>query len=160
MLHSTFRPTRKERVTMSWAISTIVILVVVLLVLSNLAGVRRRLFVSASILLLVAGVVLAMIYFNISLPKLPSGSLVVDFAKLLSGNIWLDGSTLFFVGTTLFLWGVRLAVVIEHRWFYTDQSYDRYHKQGCWLPLRWTATGIGFLLICIEAAAYLARLPR
>lgn len=82
-----------------------------------------------------------------------------EIANWLSGNIWLDGSSLFFVGTTLFLWAVRLAVVIEHGWFYTDQSYDRYHKQGCWLPIRWTSTGIGFLLICIQIAAYLTRLP-
>ena len=85
-------------------------------------------------------------------------NLLIEFAKLLSGNTVLDGLTIFATVVALAYLGGRVMLRIRYEWFYKE-----------WMSLseapikkfaRWTFSLWALLMWSIELAAFLARLVK
>ena len=79
--------------------------------------------------------------------------------QLLSGSWLLDGLTMFFVISFVYLWGRWIVVhlLYETSWAYENVKDEWWDHEGKFKAKRTMVTWLTILLLCIEAAAYIVR---
>lgn len=86
-----------------------------------------------------------------------------QIALLLSGNVVLDGVTIFTVMVTFGLVGTRAILLIRYEWFFregTEMSDEKFHEAGFKKVIRWGFFYWMLLMLSFETASWLTSLPR
>lgn len=99
---------------------------------------------------------------SISLPEVAS-QITRQIALFLSGNVVLDGVTIFTTVVTFGLVSTRAILLIRYEWFFREGSGvndEKFHEAKFKKVIRWGFLYWMLLMLSIEVASWLARLPK